>query len=146
MIEFDSNGIAKRWEILDDQHLDAFLRKLLKENESHGGNKDSDDAYPVHSCYCTSAPVNDGYITFSKGVMQLKEAKNSPPLVTLTPKQISKISFDTPISEKNNSPEPAYFHLQLRLKEKIGKRKVLYLKIQAATLYEFLRFETSAVT
>lgn len=146
MIEFDSRGVSKHWEVLDDQHLEAFLRGLMKRHEPSVTDKTAEVTYSVRSCYCTSAPINDGYVSFSKGVMQLKEAKDSASIVTLAPKQISKISFDTPISEKDNSPEPALFHVQLHLKEKVEKRKVFYLKIQATTLYEFLRFQMATAS
>jgi hypothetical protein len=146
MIEFDSSGVTKHWEILDDQHLDAFLRGFLKGRENTVSDKGPEGTYSVHSCYCTNAPLNDGYVSFSKGLMQLKVAKDSAPIVSVTARQISKISFDTPISEKDNSPEPDFFHIQLHLKEKIERRKVLYLKVQATTLYEFLRFQMSAAS
>jgi hypothetical protein len=143
MIEFDSNAVTKHWEILDDQTLEAYLRGRLKAQEAAASDKDPEGTYPVHGCACTSAPLTDGYVSFSKGLMQLKAAKDSAPVMSVAARQIGKISFDAPVAEKDNSPEPNFFHIEVHLKEKVEKRKVLYLKVQATTLYEFLRFQMS---
>jgi hypothetical protein len=138
MIELDENGSAKRWELVSDKQLAAWLLSWAARSKQPRFAAADKATCPAAEMF-TDFPGSGGQY---RDIPLEVTAKIQPDC-----RQIRKVELKRPIVLQGSwavwDPDPTKFHVVLHLKERFQDHEKLYLRVDATSLYAFVRSQNA---